>query len=909
MMNERWVVPRVDLTPDPRSRFYDPYDPDSPPLPPDDPAANQYMHWVDGMLGYQSWHKFGQTLTVENPQWLENFGIPMETAYCGPEADYSYEGGYSRPVPVIEELTMGDAIELTYINSREFQFELEDLFLTALQLTFQRFRYDVQFLGIGGNKPSSDLVFDTVPGGENSLLWDNRVGISKLLPSGGQWAVEFINNTLWLFSGDNKTNTASTLSFSLVQPLLLGGGRKVALESLTQSERDALYQMRDFARFRKTFFVDIVDGTRGFLGLLGLRQAIINQESNIRQIEIQIRRLRALSEERPNQLSEELRELPADIVFPDSVADRISYDDLTNYLFWEGEMNEEERDVLLALSDDPAYRLAIRELFQRTTSEVTSLEIAQLETDLAGGKSQLLRNQVAFQDALDRYKIQTGLPTDSEITIDESLLVQFQLIDPRFRALESQVERFLESWAVVDDDDPQQALLLTEARRLLELQTTVRNEGLENVVADFDKLRDIWDRRLNDLPSEEDRDRFSRDTKRDKRLFESLVAELNNATQNLQTIIKELSGEELPLEQRRQRYVDIDELQEILVSIVQGMEVVQINTRVELIELQPFDLSIQDAVRLGMQNRLDLMNQRAFVMDVRRQLEVAANQLEAVLDVVLEGDVRTRPLLSGNNKPLDFRGMESNYRAGLAFTAPVVQIQERNEYRAALIAYQRARRAFMQAEDTIKQEIRDDWRSLQANRASFEITRQAVRAAAIQFDQSVDATIAPLQPGQNRSLSLGLNLLTALESILRTQNSLISGWVQYETSRLQVNRDMGTMVIDDTGVWVDKFYQERKGVRASFANPNVQPPEHFVPPPPAPAGEFPADAVQLDGPMLGLPDDTELNRRLERIAEREAELQKLFNLSLPEDDDNPQAAPAQLEPAGTTRITDDPVLK
>jgi hypothetical protein len=78
IVDPRWAVPRFDLTPDPRSRFFDPYDPDAAPLPPDDPAAHVYMHWVDGWEGYKGWHKFGDLMSVENPQWLANFGISTE---------------------------------------------------------------------------------------------------------------------------------------------------------------------------------------------------------------------------------------------------------------------------------------------------------------------------------------------------------------------------------------------------------------------------------------------------------------------------------------------------------------------------------------------------------------------------------------------------------------------------------------------------------------------------------------------------------------------------------------------------------------------------------------------------------------------------------------------------------------
>ena len=39
----RWRIPKMDITPDPASRFYDVHDLDMPPLPPDDPAASKAL--------------------------------------------------------------------------------------------------------------------------------------------------------------------------------------------------------------------------------------------------------------------------------------------------------------------------------------------------------------------------------------------------------------------------------------------------------------------------------------------------------------------------------------------------------------------------------------------------------------------------------------------------------------------------------------------------------------------------------------------------------------------------------------------------------------------------------------------------------------------------------------------------
>src|SRR5262249_46139965 len=166
-----------------------------------------------------------------------------------------------------------DAIDLSYIHSRDYQTQIENLYLAALALTLQRFAFDVQFIGLNG-KPSSSLSFTDVPSTSDTLalgsngslstlsqgaLLPSNVGATQLLPSGAQWLVELANNTLWLFAkGDSSQATATTLSYSLVQPLLANGGRRFVMENLTQAERNVLYAARDLARYRQGFFTSTV---------------------------------------------------------------------------------------------------------------------------------------------------------------------------------------------------------------------------------------------------------------------------------------------------------------------------------------------------------------------------------------------------------------------------------------------------------------------------------------------------------------------------------------------------------------------------------------------------------------------------------------------------------------------------
>ena len=61
----RWDLPNFTIGMDPRSRYFDPTDPDGAPMPYDDPAAHRYMHCIDGKKGYPCWHMYGDWYKLE----------------------------------------------------------------------------------------------------------------------------------------------------------------------------------------------------------------------------------------------------------------------------------------------------------------------------------------------------------------------------------------------------------------------------------------------------------------------------------------------------------------------------------------------------------------------------------------------------------------------------------------------------------------------------------------------------------------------------------------------------------------------------------------------------------------------------------------------------------------------------
>ena len=108
--------------------------------------------------------------------------------------------------------------------------------------------------------------------------------------------VDFANTFVWEFTGTDSKAAFSNLTVSLVQPILRGAFRDVRLEPLTQAERNVLYTVRDYARFRKQFYFGIVSGEQGYLSLLLQLQAIRNLEANLESLRLNLRTHEALAE-------------------------------------------------------------------------------------------------------------------------------------------------------------------------------------------------------------------------------------------------------------------------------------------------------------------------------------------------------------------------------------------------------------------------------------------------------------------------------------------------------------------------------------------------------------------------------------------------------------------------------------
>jgi outer membrane protein TolC len=97
------------------------------------------------------------------------------------------------------------------------------------------------------------------------------------LACGAQISTSIAIDWARFLTGDPRTSLGSVLSSTVVLPLLRGSGREVVQENLTQAERNALYQIRSFNRYRKTFVVSIVNE---YYSVLQLREGVNNAKNN-----------------------------------------------------------------------------------------------------------------------------------------------------------------------------------------------------------------------------------------------------------------------------------------------------------------------------------------------------------------------------------------------------------------------------------------------------------------------------------------------------------------------------------------------------------------------------------------------------------------------------------------------------
>ncbi len=209
-----------------------------------------------------------------------------------PDLDVSPSGPFAQDddaaaadAPLV--LDLEDCLRIAAENSREFQREKETVYLAALSLTFERFVFQNQYFGgvLG-------TAGQTLPE-ERSGTVTADTGFTRRLASGANVVFDIGATLFRAFVGDREESARSFLDLTITQPLLRGAGRTIVQEPLTQSERDALYAIRQFEQFKLDLAVQIASGMYRVLQQADrVRNALANLQSLTRSRE----RIEALAE-------------------------------------------------------------------------------------------------------------------------------------------------------------------------------------------------------------------------------------------------------------------------------------------------------------------------------------------------------------------------------------------------------------------------------------------------------------------------------------------------------------------------------------------------------------------------------------------------------------------------------------
>ncbi|MEK7683874.1 MAG: TolC family protein [Verrucomicrobiota bacterium] len=205
-------------------------------------------------------------------------------------------------------ISLEKALEIAVKNSRTYQNRKEILYLEALDLTLARYRFTPIFsTGVRTDYRGSRNVERDVKTGVDKLVEEHRwtgnsgVGMDMLLRSGARIATDFTMDFTRFLSGNPGWATSSRLAGTLTQPLWRGAGYKTVMENLTQAERDLLYALREFTRFRKDYTVQIVSA---YYGVLQNRDSVRTAWLNYQAFKKSAERERAFAQEGQRKLSE-----------------------------------------------------------------------------------------------------------------------------------------------------------------------------------------------------------------------------------------------------------------------------------------------------------------------------------------------------------------------------------------------------------------------------------------------------------------------------------------------------------------------------------------------------------------------------------------------------------------------------
>lgn len=216
------------------------------------------------------------------------------------------------------------------------------------------------------------------------------------------------------------------------------------------------------------------------------------------------------------------------------------------------------------------------------------------------------------------------------------------------------------------------------------------------------------------------------------------------------------------------------------------------------------NIAMEDAISVAMASRLDLQNLRQQHEDTGRAIQVAESLLKPQINLVASAGFDSKQQTMARLPVPDI----DRYRwsAGFNVDPGLDRKAERNTYRTALIRHEQSARSIVEAEDTIKLQVREDLRTLEQDKRSFENSELGVKLAERRLEEQ--RLLAELGRGRAQDEVDAQNDLTA------AKNQRTQALVEHTIARLRFWEHLGILFIKEDGRW-----QETPDVKNSPSNP------------------------------------------------------------------------------------------
>lgn len=216
------------------------------PIPPDGPSAMEPVH-------------YGLPYAPLGPDMLYDPDEPVpngETLGERSILEKALRPGTFGPVPTGSAVPAFDifkCIEYAAEHNRSYQSQMEDLYLAALQVTLARHLFEPRFFSsVGANYAGGQKDVNY----RSALNVTGNAGVRQQLPYGGEIVAQGLVNFVNALNDNSEGGESATLALSGSIPLLKGAGM-INLEPLIASERQLIYQVRQYEDFRRDFVVQI----------------------------------------------------------------------------------------------------------------------------------------------------------------------------------------------------------------------------------------------------------------------------------------------------------------------------------------------------------------------------------------------------------------------------------------------------------------------------------------------------------------------------------------------------------------------------------------------------------------------------------------------------------------------------